>query len=337
MSRALRVPRFARFAWALLAYDVAVVLWGAYVRASGSGAGCGQHWPLCNGEVLPRSPRVATLVELSHRVTSGLALVLTLVLLVWALRAYPRGHVVRRGAAVTTCLMMGEALIGAGLVLFRLVAHDESLARGLSICLHLCNTFLLLASTALTAWWASGGARLRLRGQRTVAWAVGVPLVALVLVGASGAVTALGDTLFPPASLAAGLAQDLAPRAHLFVRLRTLHPLLAVSASAAVIFAGGVVRALRPSRTVVVLSRVASVVVVAQVGAGLLDVTTLAPVWLQLVHLLLADGVWIATVLTAAAALGAAAPSPDATPAASPYRRPVATAGSSTAGTPRGS
>ena len=301
-----RMPRFAQFAWALLAYDVAVVVWGAYVRASGSGAGCGQHWPLCNGEVIPRSPRLATLIELSHRVTSGLALTLTLVLLAWAFRAYPRRHVVRRGATTTTALMLGEALIGAGLVLFRLVARDESMARALSICLHLCNTFLLLASTALTAWWASGGARLRLRGQRTVVWTMGVPLAALVVVGASGAVTALGDTLFPPTSLAGGFAQDFAPGAHLFVRLRALHPLLALSTGAAIIVAGSLARALRPSRTVRVLSCAASALVVAQVAAGLLDVTTLAPVWIQLVHLFLADAVWIVVVLTAAAALGVA-------------------------------
>lgn len=303
-SRAVRsTARFVRFAWGLLAYDVAVVVWGAYVRATGSGAGCGQHWPLCNGEVIPRAPRVATLVELSHRVSSGVALVLTLVLLAWAFVAYPAGHVVRRGAVATTALMFGEALIGAGLVLFRLVEHDESLARALSICLHLCNTFLLLASTALTAWWAAGGARLRLRGQGPVLWALGALLAALVVVGASGAVTALGDTLFPPVSLAAGLAQDLAPGANAFVRLRALHPVLAGCTGAAVVVVAGIVRALRPSRAVRVTSRVASVLVVAQVLAGLLDVTLLAPVWLQLVHLLLADAVWITVVLTAASAL----------------------------------
>jgi heme A synthase len=297
------VPRFARFAWGLLAYDVAVVAWGAYVRATGSGAGCGQHWPLCNGEVIPRSPRVATLIELSHRTSSGVALVLTLALLAWAFVAFPSGHVVRRGAVTTTLLMFGEALLGASLVLFRLVEHDESLARAVSICLHLCNTFLLLASTALTAWWATGGARVRVRGQGPVLWALACVLGALVVVGASGAVTALGDTLFPPASLAAGLAQDFAPGAHGFVRLRALHPVLAGCTGAAIVVVSGIVRALRPSRAVRVTSRAAAVLVVAQVAAGLLDVTLLAPVWLQLVHLVLADAVWIAVVLTAAAAL----------------------------------
>ena len=56
-----------RFAWGLLAYNVAVILWGAVVRATSSGAGCGDHWPLCNGVVLQSNPRLATLIELAHR------------------------------------------------------------------------------------------------------------------------------------------------------------------------------------------------------------------------------------------------------------------------------
>jgi len=300
------MSRFARFAWGLLAYDVAVVAWGVYVRATGSGAGCGRHWPLCNGEVVPRAPRVQTLVELSHRLSSGTALVLTAVLLVWALLAYPRGHVVRRGASVSMALMVAEALIGAGLVLFELVAHDASMKRALSVCLHLVNTLLLLASTALTAWWASGGARVRLRGQGVAAWAAGVPLAAMFIVGASGVVTALGDTLFPVTSLAAGFAQDLAPGAHLFVRLRALHPLVASMTAAAIIASSSVLRVLRPGRTVRLLSFATSGLVLAQVGAGLLDVALLAPVWMQLVHVVLADAVWISLVLTAASALSTA-------------------------------
>jgi heme A synthase len=305
------VSRIARFAWGVLAYDVAVVAWGAYVRASGSGAGCGQHWPLCNGEIVPRSPRVETIIELSHRVTSGLSLALTVALFVWALRAYPRGHLVRRAAGLTTLLMVLEALLGAGLVLFALVAKNQSLTRAFSVSLHLVNTFLLLASTAVTAWWASGGAPLRLarvRGQPAVAVGIGVPLATMFLVGASGAVTALGDTLFPPTSLASGLAQDFAPGAHLFVRLRALHPMFALTAAAAIVVGTGIVRALRPARSVRRLSYLAVVLVVAQVALGLLNVAMLAPVWMQLAHLALADAVWITLVLTAAAALGEEGP-----------------------------
>jgi heme A synthase len=303
--------RLARFAWGLLAYEILVVAWGAYVRATGSGAGCGRHWPMCNGEVMPRAPRVATLIEFSHRLSSGGALIGTLVLLVWAMRAYPRGHRVRRGAGLTVSLMVVEALIGAALVLFELVAHDASMKRALSISLHLVNTFLLLASTAVTAWWASGGSALRLRGQRAMVTLFGLLLGAMAIVGASGAVTALGDTLFPAPSLAAGFAQDFATSAHVFVRLRAIHPLLASLTAMAIVVAMGIVRSLRPTPAVRLASRLASAFAVAQVAAGLFDVLARAPVAIQLVHLVVADLVWISLVLTGAAVL---AETPDEAP-----------------------
>jgi heme A synthase len=296
----------ARLAWGVLAYDVAVVAWGAYVRATGSGAGCGRHWPMCNGEIVPRAPRAETLIELSHRITSGGAFLLTVVLAVWALRSFPPGHRVRRSAGVSVALMATEALIGAGLVLFELVAHDASMKRVLGMSLHLINTFLLLGSTALTAWWASGGGAARLRRQGALVPLLGLPLLAMIVVGMSGAVTALGDTLFPAPSVADGLAQDFSPSAPLFVRLRTVHPILAVTTAVAVIFATTLVRALRPTRAVSISSKVAGALVVIQVAAGLLDVVLRAPVAMQLIHLALADLVWIALVLTAVAALAEA-------------------------------
>jgi heme A synthase len=325
------IGRLGWFAWGVLTYEIAVVAWGAYVRATGSGAGCGRHWPLCNGVVIPRAARVETLVELSHRVTSGGALVLSVVLLVWSLRAFPPGHRVQRGAIAATAFMFAEALIGAGLVLFELVAHDASMKRALSVSLHLVNTFFLLGSTALTAWWASGGAPVRLRGgspqgpPTPVLWAVGVPLAALLLVGATGAVTALGDTLFPSASLSAGLADDFSAKAHLFVRLRAIHPLLASITAVSTLAALGFVRALRPSAGVRRLANAATALIVAQVALGLFDVMTLAPVWAQLAHLVLADAVWVSLVLVGAAALA----DPSAAPAAEapvPPTAPIASA-----------
>jgi heme A synthase len=308
-ERAEPLSPFARCAWGLLAYDVVVVLWGAFVRATGSGAGCGRHWPTCNGDFVPRAPRIETLIEMSHRASSGVAFVLTAVLLGWGLRSYPRGHRVRRGAGAAMALMFGEAAIGAGLVLFELVAHDASRARAFSVSAHLVNTFLLLAAMALTAWWASGGAGPR-SGQRLVAWVMGVPLSALLFVGATGAVTALGDTLFPSSSLAAGLREDFSPTAHLFIRLRGVHPVIAAMTGAATVIAVGLVRTLRPSPAVRSWSRATSVLVAAQVTAGIVSLLARAPVWMQLVHLLLADCLWIALVLTAGAALAEGEGSP---------------------------
>jgi len=299
----MKLNRFAAYAWGVLVCNLAVILWGAYVRASGSGAGCGSHWPLCNGEVIPRAPKIATLIELTHRLSSGLALLLVVGLVVWAFRAYPKKHVVRWGAGWSMCLMLTEALVGAGLVLFALVADNASMARALSMSVHLVNTFLLLAALTLTAWWASKGRPVQTRGQGTIAWLFVAGLLGALILGVSGAVTALGDTLFPAGSLAAGLKQDFSPAAHFLIRLRLLHPLIAVAVGAYLILIAGLARVARPGKWTKRLTGALTAVVLIQLGAGALNVYLLAPIWMQLVHLLLSDFVWIALVLSTAAAL----------------------------------
>ena len=177
----MRSRSFATYAWGVLAVNLLVIAWGAFVRATGSGAGCGNHWPLCNGEVVPRAPQVETIIEFSHRLTSGAALISVLLMLIWAFRAYPKGDPVRAGAVLSMVLMLIEALIGAGLVLFEYVAANVSIGRVYWIAGHLINTFLLLAAVTLTAWWASGGSRLRVRGQGVTAWALGVALLGMLV------------------------------------------------------------------------------------------------------------------------------------------------------------
>ncbi len=312
------MSRFAKFAWGLLAYNLMVIAWGAYVRASGSGAGCGAHWPLCNGEVLPRSPGAEMLVELSHRVTSGLSLFLVLGLAIAGHRAYPRGARVRRAAWASFGFVMAEALIGAGLVLFELVAHDQSMKRALSMALHLTNTFFLLGALTLTAYWASGGARVSWRRQGALGWVLGAAMVGMIILGSSGAITALGDTLFPAHSVTEGLAQDLSTGAHLFVRLRILHPVIATAVAALVLLAATLARLQRPRTRA--FSYLVSGLVLMQMAAGILNVWLLAPIFMQLVHLLLADSVWISLVLLTAAAL---APEEEATGADDPSPRPA--------------
>ncbi|MCZ7575412.1 MAG: COX15/CtaA family protein [Ardenticatenaceae bacterium] len=308
----MKQNRFASYAWSVLVYNLTVILWGAYVRATGSGAGCGSHWPLCQGEVVPRSPRIETIIEFTHRLSSGLALALVVGLLIWAVRAYPKGHRVRLGAGLAMLLMITEALLGAGLVLFKLVAENASMFRAVSVATHLANTFLLLAALTLTAWWASGGAPVRLKRQGGVGGLLGLALLGVLVLGVSGAVTALGDTLFPSGSLAAGLRQDFSPTAHFLIRLRLLHPVIAVSVGLFVILTAGVSSSRRPSLYTTRLAWVLTVLFLLQLGAGLTNVVLLAPVWLQLVHLLLADLVWIALVLLAAAALAKQLPRAEA-------------------------
>jgi heme A synthase len=193
----MKLNRFAGYAWGVLVYNLLVIMWGAYVRATGSGAGCGNHWPLCQGEVVPRPQQIETMIEFSHRLSSGLALLVVIVLFIWAFRAYPKGHPVRLGGSLSLFFIITEALVGAGLVLFELVAYNTSLARAMVMALHLVNTFLLLGALTLTAWWGSGGRPLRLRGQGSLIWLLAIGLVGMLILGASGGVTALGDTLYP--------------------------------------------------------------------------------------------------------------------------------------------
>jgi len=299
----MKLTRFAKYAWFVLAFNLGVIMWGAYVRATGSGAGCGSHWPLCNGEVIPRTDQIETIVEFSHRLSSGNAFFLVVGMLIWAWRIFPQRHRVRTGAILSMVFMITEALVGAGLVLFELVADNTSSARALSISVHLVNTFILLACIALTAWWASGGKIIAIRWGEIVVWLLLIGFTGVLILGMSGALTALGDTLFPVDSFEEGFRQDFSSTAHILVRLRILHPTFAVVVAVYLIFVINWISSrisLEKNRQIgwVLIS-----LMVVQLLAGLANVFLLAPVWMQMVHLLLSDLVWISLVLYAAATL----------------------------------
>lgn len=284
---------------------VCVVLWGAYVRATGSGAGCGGHWPLCNGEVVPRSPNAATLIEFTHRATSGLVFIAVLLLLIWSLRALPRRHPARLAAYLSMFFMITEALVGAGLVLFGLVGENDSLARAWMMAFHLINTFLLLACLALVGWWTTpdrGPVRIRITGNFASMAAL---LLGLLVLGVSGAVAALGDTLFPATDLPSAIQHDFSPGAHVLLQLRVYHPLIAFLV--AILLLANLYWAFRrpvgeePRR----LGFLTLALFLTQFGLGITNLLLLAPVWLQILHLAVADLLWIATVLFASSAIRA--------------------------------
>lgn len=299
----MKQNRFSKFAWGVLAYNILVVIWGAYVRATGSGAGCGSHWPLCNGVVVPRAPRIDTIIEFSHRLTSGLAFLLVLALLIWARRAYEKGHPVRLGATWAMVFMVSESLVGASLVLFEWVAGNVSTARVVVMGVHLLNTFVLLAFIALAAWWAAGGKRFTWRNQGWAAWALFLGLVGVMVMSMAGSVTALGDTLFPSETLAQGFQQDFDPSSHFLIRLRVWHPFVAVTVGAYLVFIARQLSVARPGAYVKRASWALQILYAIQLGAGLLNLVLLVPVWLQLVHLFLASLVWIVLVLLTAVSL----------------------------------
>ena len=294
------MSRFARYAWGVLGYNILVVLWGAYVRASGSGAGCGEHWPTCNGEVVPRASSIETMIEFTHRVTSGLALLLTVGLVIAAVRLYPTGNRVRKAAWTTLGFMIAEALLGAGLVIFGLVADDDSVARAIVICAHLINTLALLGFMALTAWWSDRPGRLNLNQPEARWFSIGISGV--FLIGVTGAIAALGDTLFPATSLAEGLAADMEPGAHFLLKLRGFHPVLAILVGTGLLYLG---KHLRNQKALSPLANALMGLVCMQIIVGFTNLALLAPIYLQLIHLLLADAVWIVLVVLGASTLEA--------------------------------
>lgn len=287
------MSRFAKLAWGVLVYNLGVVLWGAWVRISGSGAGCGEHWPDCNGQVLPRDPSIETLIEFTHRATSGIALLLTVGLVIAAWRGFGPGHRVRKAAITALGFMLAEALLGAGLVIFGLVADNASPARAVVMSIHLLNTFCLLGGMTLTAWWATDDSPIDASSPRRPGLWLGAGLI--FAVGITGAIAALGDTLFPATTLLEGITADLDPASHFLLRLRSLHPVVAL-------LCAGVLWILA-SRWPCAAGRWLQLLIGTQILAGLVNLVLLAPGWLQLVHLLLADLVLVVFVVFAAVSL----------------------------------
>lgn len=282
-----------RYAWLVVAYNILVILWGAVVRATGSGAGCGDNWPLCNGDFFPHHPRLATIIEFAHRSMTGVSTVLVIGLLVWTFYAVRRGHRARRAVVASAILLVTEALLGAALVLGKFVGDNISTARVVMQSIHFTNTLLFLGSLALTAWWLRDTISSAPSSNRTTlqlpAW---IAIIATVVMGATGSVAALADTLFPSTSLPAAFASDFAANSPLLVRMRWIHPASAVIGIFCVLW---LVMRMR-SRLAWVVAGLLGL----QFVLGTVDILLLAPTWIQIVHLLGADLYWIALVCLAA-------------------------------------
>lgn len=294
MQKTAAAPRnIAGFAWIVVAFNVAVAIGGAFVRATGSGAGCGNRWPLCNGQVVIGTPSTATVIEFVHRSMTGIDAAMVLGLLAWTFRAFPKRHAARLGAVLSTVFMFCEALIGATLVQFGLVVHDASPARAAVLSLHLVNTLTFLACLTLTARWASGHPRIPIKRS---AWII---VASFTLLAISGTLAALADTLHPVHSLAVGFVQDFSPDASFAVKLRAVHPIIAAAVSLWLI---SYAISRRPDARR--LARVVVATAVAQLLAGVMNLLLLAPIGMQLVHLLFANLLWIALMVLCGTADG---------------------------------
>jgi heme a synthase len=297
---------FARFAWFVLGYNVLVILWGVFLRASKSGDGCGQHWLTCQGEVVPSAPQLKTVIEFSHRVTSSLDGLVVIALAAWAIWLWYKSRTesnsrVMKMAVASLLFVIIEGLLGAGLVLTGNTAETLTPERPFWMAAHLVNTLVLLALLTLTAYFAGGGKRLNFRVPTKYLLIILAGVMLIFLVGITGSIAALSSMIFPSATIAEGIAKDFSPTSNMLVRLRLLHPILSIGTSVALIFIAGWLRKESENeRKVVKWSNILSIVVLVQVAFGAATLLMLAPIVMQLGHLFLADAIWISYVLLGA-------------------------------------
>ncbi|MEO1289929.1 MAG: COX15/CtaA family protein [Chloroflexota bacterium] len=299
------MSRFAKYSWFVAGYTILVILWGAVVRITGSGAGCGNHWPDCNGQVLHRPESIETMIELSHRLTSALAGFFVLIMLIWAFRAVFKHNqkFIRQMTVMTFIFILIEGVLGAALVRFELVADNSSVARAVVIGLHLVNTLILLGFNTLAAWGATKKEQIRFTGISRHGWLMIIAIGGFLLMSAIGAVTALGNTLFPSESFIEGVRQDFDPTSHFLIQLRIWHPVSAILVSGLLFYIGYQILGddnLRENKTITRYVNVLFVVIMIQVVGGFLNVIFLAPDFMQLVHLLLADAMWMVIIVLTA-------------------------------------
>lgn len=294
------MTRFAKFAWFTLAYNLLVILWGVFLRASKSGDGCGQHWLTCQGEVIPSAPALKTIIEFSHRMTTGPAFVFVIILVIWAFMRFAKGSPVRKAAAVSFLFIISEVLIGAVLVLTGNTAEAQTAERPFLAIGHLINSSLLLASLTMTAWFAGDERRLRFDGRAKMIMFLSIGVAVLLLSGVSGSIAALSSMLFPSETLVEGVSKDFAASSNILVRLRLSHPILAIFTGVYLIFLSGWIKKAADDPLVTRWSNILSIVVLVQLAFGAATLLTLGPIVMQVGHLLLADLMWISFVLMTA-------------------------------------
>jgi heme A synthase len=304
------MSRFAKYAWFVLFYNLLVVLWGVFLRASKSGDGCGQHWLTCHGEVLPSAPEFKTVIEFTHRIMSALDGLIMVILLVWAVRIWLRSRdtnslSVLRTTAASFFFVLTEGALGAGLVLTGNTAETLTAARPFWMAAHLVNTFILLAFLTLTARRASGADGIRLRDRSNYLAAVAAGILLILIVSITGSIAALANMIFPSGTLAEGIAKDFSATSHMLLRLRLLHPITAVLTSVFLVFLTSWMGKASGSEKAVWWANATAILVLVQIGFGSATLLMLAPIVMQLGHLLIADMVWISFVMLAAAVLSA--------------------------------
>lgn len=299
MKTEIKLNKFAKFAWFTLAYNILVILWGVFLRASKSGDGCGQHWLTCHGEIIPSAPELKTIIEFSHRLTSGIAFLVVLALVIWAFRQFKKGDILRKTAFISFIFIITEALVGAGLVLTGNTATADTAARPFWAIGHLINTFILLTFLSLTAWYASDGKRFSWKISRKSLLLFGIAVLGILFVGMSGSLAALSSMLFPSETLAEGIAKDFSETSSILLRLRISHPIISIAISVYLFFLATWISKSSEDEWTKKWSGYLVLLLFVQIIFGGLTLVMFAPILMQIGHLLLADLIWISFVLMA--------------------------------------
>ena len=310
-------PRFfSCFCFSLLCFCLVVILWGAWVRISHSGDGCGAHWPDCQGQFLIDSSFTGkTWIEWIHRLLSAVFGLGVGLLVLLSFLPFSRGHTVRKSAIWVLLFTISEALIGAGLVLAGLTGGNVSFTRLLVMNLHVLNS-LLLTGGLFICWRLSLGKRfekpfsyslsLGKRFEKPFSYSLffgkqfkklfspfGISLwffiVAFFLIVFSGSLSSLAVSLFPSQGLWEGLVLDWASGSHWLVRFRVWHPILALLLTGSFLFYyfGFLLPCSKKNKSLLRSHRIFILLLCVTLLSGLMNLLLLSPVWLKLTHLFL--------------------------------------------------
>ena len=312
--------RFVTYAWLLLAYNLLAVGWGVFVRAAKYGDGCGNHWPLCDGDSTPLNGPLARIIESSHRISTGILGPLTIVLAIWAFRAFPKGNLVRPLSIAVLFFTLLEGLIGMVLVKYGLVVNNESGLRAVVGSFHVLSTYMLLGSLAGCAIVGAGIQKIRFKNQGVAGWLLGGGFLGLILLGASGAISALGHQLRPDADV---LKAAFEQTTFWMVRVQPLHPLLSVTVGLYLVLVAGLIQHLRPDSKVSEAAKWMVAILGAQVLVGVANIWLKAPVLMQIIHLVMADLNWVSLVALSCFALADGIEPVEARPAPAEVETPA--------------
>lgn len=283
------MEKLRKFNLGLIYYSVFVIIWGAWVRISKSGDGCGEHWPLCHGEWVPSQKPIATWIEFSHRISTGIYGILILIFVIMAFKRHNRA--VKWGSLFVLFFTITESLIGAQLVLKGLVGSDASLARAYWMGVHQVNSMLLTGSLVLCYDFIRFPDLIGFRKSLLSISKYSGLCLFLIVVASAGALAALSGTLFPSTDLLLGFMKDFSQDSHIFVRLRASHPMLACSFALVIFYSLG----FQKERTELFKTRSRNFMALTALAVmiGFVTLLSLSPSALKMIHLGMAHILWM--------------------------------------------